>query len=300
MVNTISASSQLTFMYDRTPQFFRTNEKYNKATRVAGDVYTLLLDRVDYSEKNNFVDEKGNTVIIYTNEQLMIDLNIKSNATVVSAKKELEALGLIEQRPQGGKRPNLIYVMFPADEIIEYNEQPVETDKKVKRQTNVDTTTIQATEKPENASSRLKTKRNLFNPLFTIKDTNTDTIKLPETQSAEITEQPVKASEVFNNGVNNLWFEDKALNTMQRMVNGSLAGVHDLISTILNAKKKVEKTVKQSLWLDYNDQQTTVVIESIDRLFKAGQVKDLHAYVYNSFRNMIENRLNTQMQHGLL
>ena len=295
--STISASSQLTFMYDRTPQFFRTNEKYNKATRVAGDVYTLLLDRVDYSEKNNFVDEKGNTVIIYTNEQLMEDLNIKSNATVVSAKKELESLGLIEQHPQGGKRPNLIYVMFPAEEVMVSTEE-VE-DKKVKRQTNVDTKTIQETEKSENTSSRLKIKRNLFN-LNTNTDTNTDTIKVPETQAVEIPEKPVKASEVFNNGVNNLWFEDKALNTMQRMVNGSLEGVHDLISTILNAKKRVETTVKKALWLDYNDEQTTVVIESIDRLFKAGKIKDLEAYVYNSFRNMVENRLNTQMQHGLL
>ena len=295
--STISASSQLTFMYDRTPQFFRTNEKYNKATRVAGDVYTLLLDRVDYSEKNNFVDEKGNTVIIYTNEQLMEDLNIKSNATVVSAKKELESLGLIEQHPQGGKRPNLIYVMFPAEEVMVSTEE-VE-DKKVKRQTNVDTKTIQETEKSENTSSRLKIKRNLFN-LNTNTDTNTDTIRVPETQAVEDPEKPVKASEVFNNGVNNLWFEDKALNTMQRMVNGSLEGVHDLISTILNAKKRVETTVKKALWLDYNDEQTTVVIESIDRLFKAGKIKDLEAYVYNSFRNMVENRLNTQMQHGLL
>ncbi|MCM0598417.1 replication initiator protein A [Periweissella fabalis] len=295
--STISASSQLTFMYDRTPQFFRTNEKYNKATRVAGDVYTLLLDRVDYSEKNNFVDEKGNTVIIYTNEQLMEDLNIKSNATVVSAKKELESLGLIEQHPQGGKRPNLIYVMFPAEEVMVSTEE-VE-DKKVKRQTNVDTKIIQETEKSENTSSRLKIKRNLFN-LNTNTDTNTDTIRVPETQAVEDPEKPVKASEVFNNGVNNLWFEDKALNTMQRMVNGSLEGVHDLISTILNAKKRVETTVKKALWLDYNDEQTTVVIESIDRLFKAGKIKDLEAYVYNSFRNMVENRLNTQMQHGLL
>lgn len=196
-----------------------------------------------------------------------------SEKTIINAKKELVEVGLLKQVKGGFNKPMKLYVTdLLAEPATESLTEPLTVNSPVYQ------------DLPSNTNI----------------DTNTDTIKLPEPQSVEITEQPVKASEVFNNGVNNLWFENKALNTMQRMVNGSLAGVHDLISTILNAKKKVEKTVKQSLWLDYNDEQTTVVIESIDRLFKAGQVKDLYAYVYNSFRNMIENRLNTQMQHATL
>lgn len=262
----------------KSAQSIWTKQPYKSMSLLAKNIYMFLVDRQSYSLSSvakgdkSWIDKDGGIFCIMTNTELVGIFEL-SEKTIINAKKELVEVGLLKQVKGGFNKPMKLYVTdLLAEPATESLTEPLTVNSPVYQ------------DLPSNTNI----------------DTNTDTIKLPEPQSVEITEQPVKASEVFNNGVNNLWFENKALNTMQRMVNGSLAGVHDLISTILNAKKKVEKTVKQSLWLDYNDEQTTVVIESIDRLFKAGQVKDLYAYVYNSFRNMIENRLNTQMQHATL
>lgn len=254
----------------KAPQAIYTEPEYKSLSLAAKTAYMFLADRQSYSHTSiakgdkSWIDSDGNVYCIMTNLELVGLLNM-TERSIIKAKDELVNAGLLKQVKGGFNKPAKLYV--------------------------TDLLTEQST---ENISAYQDLPNN------TIKDTNIDTIKLHQAQSVELPEKPVKASEVFNNGVNNLWFEDKALNTMQRMVNGSLDGVHDLISTMLNAKKLVETTVKQSLWLDYNDEQTTVVIESINRLFKAGKIKNLEAYVYNSFRNMVENRLNTQMQHGLL
>ena len=265
----------------KTNSFFKsaqsiwTDQPYKSMSLLAKNIYMFLADRQSYSYTSvangdkSWIDNDGNVYCIMPNLELVGLLNM-TERSIIKAKKELVEAGLLKQVKGGFNKPMRLYVtdLLSQDELTE----PL----------------------TENISAYQDL------PTNTIKDTIKDTAnELSQSQAIEIPEKPVKASEVFNNGVNNLWFENKALNTMQRMANGSLEGVHKLISVALNAKKRVEKSVGQMLWLDYNDVETTVVVESINRLFKAGQIKNLEAYFYNSFRNMVENRLNTQMQHAI-
>mgnify|MGYP001009518255 FL=1 len=58
----------------------------------AFDIYILMLDRCKISKKNKWVDKEKNVYIIYSYEDLMEDLNLKSKNGISEALKELEGL----------------------------------------------------------------------------------------------------------------------------------------------------------------------------------------------------------------
>jgi hypothetical protein len=73
-------------------------------------LYGILLDRMNLSAKNGWLDEKGRVYIIYTLEETMAALNC-GNQKATKLFNELEKkCGLIERKRQGLGKPNLIYV----------------------------------------------------------------------------------------------------------------------------------------------------------------------------------------------
>lgn len=72
-------------------------------------VYSLLLDRMHLSKKNNWVNEKNQIFLLYSKENVADMLGI-SERTVYKCFKNLEELGLIKQERQGLKMPNKIYI----------------------------------------------------------------------------------------------------------------------------------------------------------------------------------------------
>lgn len=72
-------------------------------------VYSLLLDRMHLSKKNNWVNEKNQIFLLYSKENVADMLGI-SERTVYKCFKVLEELGLIKQERQGLKMPNKIYI----------------------------------------------------------------------------------------------------------------------------------------------------------------------------------------------
>ena len=66
------------------------SDKYSQLSNDAKILYMLLLDRRSLSEKNHFNDENGNTVVLYSNDEV--------------------CRKLIRRRKQGKGKPDLIYV----------------------------------------------------------------------------------------------------------------------------------------------------------------------------------------------
>ena len=64
----------------------------------AFDIYILMLDRYKISKKNKWVDNEKNVYIIYSYEDLMEDLNLKSKNGISEALKELEELNLLQRK----------------------------------------------------------------------------------------------------------------------------------------------------------------------------------------------------------
>ena len=98
------------FSFYRVPKVLFTKEQFKQLSAEAKILYGIMLDKLDLSVKNKWVDEKGRVYIIYTIEQIMSDMNCADQ----KASKLLDELekkcGLIERKRQGLGKPNLIFV----------------------------------------------------------------------------------------------------------------------------------------------------------------------------------------------
>lgn len=72
-------------------------------------VYGLLLDRMELSRKNEWVNDDNEIYLLYTKQDLAEDLSV-SERTVYNSFNELEDLGLIKQERQGLNKPNKIFI----------------------------------------------------------------------------------------------------------------------------------------------------------------------------------------------
>lgn len=96
--------------YYQVPKELYTNERYK--TTINNDakvLYALLLDRMELSRKNDWVDDDGTIFLMFKREDLADMLGI-CVTTVWRAFKQLKDVGLIAEKRQGLNRPNLIYI----------------------------------------------------------------------------------------------------------------------------------------------------------------------------------------------
>lgn len=80
----------------------------------AFDVYLLMSDRFRLSKKNGWIDEEGDTYIMYSYEELCEELNLKRRNSISDAIKELENLNLIEKKRRYN-RSNVYYLVDISD-----------------------------------------------------------------------------------------------------------------------------------------------------------------------------------------
>lgn len=109
-----------TYMYKNTklPQYlpmpkFLTELPLSNTERY---IYTLLLNRAQYSQMNGMVDEQGKVYIFYPIHQLS-EKSGKGATTVKSAIKHLIEVGVLEKVSEGKGRANRLYLLFPDEEI---------------------------------------------------------------------------------------------------------------------------------------------------------------------------------------
>lgn len=94
----------------RFPLTLLANPKYREMSLEAKFVYSLLLNRLTLSQKNNWINEDNEVYLIYTREEVAAALNI-TYRKAISAFKELIAAGLLHEQRQGRGFPNLLYVL---------------------------------------------------------------------------------------------------------------------------------------------------------------------------------------------
>lgn len=96
----------------------------------AFDVYLLMSDRFRLSKKNGWIDEEGDTYIIYSYEELCEELNLKRRNSISDAIKELENLKLIEKKRRYN-RSNVYYLVdtFNSNNNVTSNSNENDTIK---------------------------------------------------------------------------------------------------------------------------------------------------------------------------
>ena len=98
------------FAFYRIPKVLFTEPRFKALSTDAKALYGILLDRMNLSAKNGWIDKKGRVYIIFTTEEIMEAMGCANQkATRLLAELEKD-IGLIERKRQGLGKPNLIYV----------------------------------------------------------------------------------------------------------------------------------------------------------------------------------------------
>lgn len=100
------------FSFFRIPKALFTEKEFEGLSTDAKLLYGILLDRLNLSKKNGWVDADGYVYIIYTVAELQEMLHM-SHTTITKLLRELDdvhGIGLIERYRQGCNRPSVIYV----------------------------------------------------------------------------------------------------------------------------------------------------------------------------------------------
>ncbi|MBR6224887.1 MAG: replication initiator protein A [Firmicutes bacterium] len=105
------------FAFLRIPKVLFTDDRYKHVSAEAKVLYGILLDRMELSLRNGWIDDMGRVYIFCTAKEIMEKLNCADNKAT-KLMNELESkCGLIERKRQGLGKPNLIYVknFIPSD-----------------------------------------------------------------------------------------------------------------------------------------------------------------------------------------
>ena len=117
--------------YYQVPKELYTNPRYKTViNNDAKMLYALLLDRMELSRTNGWIEDDGTIFLIFKREDLADMLGI-CVTTVWRAIKQLKEVGLIEEKRQGLNRPNLIYIgkidySVPENNVAETDENIVD------------------------------------------------------------------------------------------------------------------------------------------------------------------------------
>lgn len=95
--------------YYQMPQELFENKKYKYLSIEAKVIYSFLLNRMNLSKMNNWVNTQNEIYLIYTRKEIQSKLNL-SDKPVTRAFKELRESKLIKEEKQGFGKPNLIYI----------------------------------------------------------------------------------------------------------------------------------------------------------------------------------------------
>ena len=110
------------FSFYRIPKMLFTDDRFWNVSTDAKLLYGILLDRMNLSARNGWMDSAGRVYIIFTLEETMAALNCGDNKATKLYNELEKKCGLIERKRQGLGKPNLIYVknfVSGVDSIVE-------------------------------------------------------------------------------------------------------------------------------------------------------------------------------------
>lgn len=98
-----------TFSFYRIPKLLFTDSRFSSLSAEAKTLYGILLDRMDLSMKNGWLDKQNRVYLFFTVQEIQESLGCGKNKAI-QLMKELEKMGLIERKRQGMGKPSFIYV----------------------------------------------------------------------------------------------------------------------------------------------------------------------------------------------
>lgn len=99
------------YAFFRIPKLLLTDDRFAELSTDAKLLYGLLLDRMELSYRNGWIDEQNRVFIIFTAEEVMDTLRCRSEkaAKLMAELDSKKGIGLIERVNRGQGRPTIIY-----------------------------------------------------------------------------------------------------------------------------------------------------------------------------------------------
>ena len=289
-------------LFFQFPKVLMYGEQYKHLSSDAKLAYMVLKDRLEYSLRNNWVDEEGHVYFTFTNQELENLFNCH-NQKVVKIKKELETAHLLMQKQLGfnpktkKNEPNRLYLskldVKATDVYLRGEDSP-------KVSQTLDT------------SGNVKITHNLYKDFKNI-DTNRydiDTQKLDFSTAnfspAEIEAQNrdlVKHADEFLTDEDNglpVFLEPEAVQLLSFWCR-TPQQMRRFIGIILNAKYAVEKEHKDlGVWILLDDPDLKkMMTKTLRRYFNAlrsdeKHIKNVENYLYGTMQNLFDVWWNRQ------
>ena len=281
-------------LFFQFPKVLMYGEQYKHLSSDAKLAYMVLKDRLEYSLRNNWVDEQGHVYFTFTNQELENLFNCH-NQKVVKIKKELETAHLLMQKQLGfnpktkKNEPNRLYLskldVKATDVYLRGEDSP-------KVSQTLDT------------SGNVKITHNLYKDYKNI-DTNRydiDTQKLDfstanfspaeiEAQNRDLVKHADKFLTDEDNGLP-VFLEPEAVQLLSFWCR-TPQQMRRFIGIILNAKYAVEKEHKDlGVWILLDDPDLKkMMTKTLRRYFNAlrsdeKHIKNVENYLYGTMQNL--------------
>ena len=304
-------------LFFQFPKVLMYGEQYKHLSSDAKLAYMVLKDRLEYSLRNNWVDEEGHVYFIFTNQEL-INLFNCSEHKVIKIKAELKSAGLLLQKQMGfnpktkKNEPNRLYLSkldVKATDVYlrgEYGQKEPETLDTIGTAKNaVPQETVEKSPQTLDTSGTAKNAVNLYKDYKNNIDTNrydTDTQKLDFSTAnfspAEIEAQNrdlVKHADEFLTDEDNglpVFLEPEAVQLLSFWCR-TPQQMRRFIGIILNAKYAVEKEHKDlGVWILLDDPDLKkMMTKTLRRYFNAlrsdeKHIKNVENYLYGTMQNL--------------
>ena len=280
-------------LFFQFPKVLMYGEQYRHLSNDAKLAYMVLKDRLEYSLRNNWVDEDGNIYFVYTNAELM-ELFNSSEKTVIKIKKELEGLNLLRQKrmgfqPKAGKQlPNRLYL---AGLDVQANDVYLRGEQSETPETLAARRTVNSTVNLYKDSKNIDTNRY-----------NIDTQKLDfSTANFSPAELEKQNQDLVHHANDFLTDEDSGLPVFLEPEAVQLLSfwcrtpqqMRRFIGIILNAKYRVEKDHKAiGVLIPLDDEELKpLMTKALRRYFNAlrsneKHIKNVENYLYGTMQNL--------------
>lgn len=282
-------------LFFQFPKVLIYGDKYNKLSSDAKIAYMLLKDKLEFSIKNEWIDEDNYIYFKYSNIALMQIFNY-SEKTVIKIKKELESVDLLYQKRMGYNpktKKNEANRLYLGE--LELSAEDVY--KKEKRARDLAT------------SGTVKSTAYLYKDIL---DTSLDNIKdtqeldfsssnFSEAQLKVQNQDLVKNSKSFlKEGTHELFLSEETINLLQMWCN-SPQQLRKMVGIILNAKNAVCKE-NEELGVFFVLEEEALqekILNTLRRYFNAIRAKEnkitnYENYLFGSMKNMFAEYWNNQ------
>lgn len=281
-------------LFFQFPKVLMYGEQYKHLSNDAKLAYMVLKDRLEYSLRNNWVDEEGHVYFIFTNQELM-DLFNCSKGKVIKIKAELESIGLLVQKQMGfnpktkKNEPNRLYLSkldVKATDVYlrgEYGQKKPET--------------LATSGSSKNELNLYKDSKNIDTNRYDI-DTQKLDFSTANFSPAEIEAQNrdlLKHADEFLTDEDNglpVFLEPEAVQLLSFWCR-TPQQMRRFIGIILNAKYAVEKEHKDlGVWILLDDPDLKkMMTKTLRRYFNAlrsdeKHIKNVENYLYGTMQNL--------------